>query len=109
MANVYGKNKPQYQSDVIVDLLQEYELPFVALHPGASFRGLHDSLINYGGNMPEMLLCLFSVTSPQRGVTLVRQGLTLLGIGFRFADGCDLATRARASSLGDDFGAIPDG
>ena len=30
MANVYGKDKPQYQSDVIVDLLHEYEFPFVA-------------------------------------------------------------------------------
>jgi acetolactate synthase-1/2/3 large subunit len=47
----------RYQSDVIVDLLQRYELPYVALNPGASFRGLHDSLINYGGNDPEMLLC----------------------------------------------------
>ncbi len=65
MANVYGKNKPQYQSDVIVDLLQEYELPFVALNPGASFRGLHDSLINYGGNKPEMLLCQHEETAVQ--------------------------------------------
>ncbi len=65
MANVYGKDKPQYQSDVIVDLLHEYELPFVALNPGASFRGLHDSLINYGGNKPEMLLCQHEETAVQ--------------------------------------------
>lgn len=47
----------RYQSDVIVDLLQHYGLPYVSLNPGASFRGLHDSLINYGSNDPEMLLC----------------------------------------------------
>ncbi|MDH5558991.1 MAG: thiamine pyrophosphate-binding protein, partial [Alphaproteobacteria bacterium] len=65
MANVYGKDKPQYQSDVIVDLLHEYEFPFVALNPGASFRGLHDSLINYGGNKPEMILCQHEETAIQ--------------------------------------------
>lgn len=47
----------KYQSDVIVDLLHEYEFPYIAMNPGASFRGLHDSIINYGNNKPEMLLC----------------------------------------------------
>jgi acetolactate synthase-1/2/3 large subunit len=65
MANAYGKDKPQYQSDVIVDLLHEYDFPFVALNPGASFRGLHDSLINYGGNKPEMILCQHEETAVQ--------------------------------------------
>jgi acetolactate synthase-1/2/3 large subunit len=65
MANAYGKDKPQYQSDVIVDLLHEYDFPFVALNPGASFRGLHDSLINYGGNKPEMILCQHEETAIQ--------------------------------------------
>ncbi|EDM47932.1 thiamine pyrophosphate-binding protein [Marinobacter algicola] len=47
----------KYQSDVIVDLLHEYDFPYIAMNPGASFRGLHDSIINYGKNQPEMLLC----------------------------------------------------
>jgi acetolactate synthase-1/2/3 large subunit len=47
----------RWQSDIIVDLLQRYGLPYVSLNPGASFRGLHDSLINYGGDKPKMLLC----------------------------------------------------
>jgi acetolactate synthase I/II/III large subunit len=29
----------------------------VALNPGASYRGLHDSLVNYGGGKPEIILC----------------------------------------------------
>ncbi|MGB6747193.1 MAG: thiamine pyrophosphate-dependent enzyme [Xanthobacteraceae bacterium] len=29
----------------------------MALNPGASYRGLHDSLVNYGGNYPPILLC----------------------------------------------------
>lgn len=52
-----NKGYKKQQSDVIVDLLQQYEFPYVAINPGASFRGLHDSLINYGNNTPEMLLC----------------------------------------------------
>jgi len=52
-----GANYQKQQSDVIVDLLQRYGFKYVSLNPGASFRGLHDSLINYGGNKPEMLLC----------------------------------------------------
>jgi thiamine pyrophosphate-dependent acetolactate synthase large subunit-like protein len=47
---------PRYGSDVIVDLLAGIEIPFVALNPGASFRGLHDSLVNRDG-APPIILC----------------------------------------------------
>ena len=46
-----------WQSDVIVDLIQRYDFEYITLNPGASFRGLHDSLINYGCNDPQMMLC----------------------------------------------------
>ena len=46
-----------WQSDIIVDLIQDYGFEYIALNPGASFRGLHDSLINYGKNDPPMLVC----------------------------------------------------
>jgi acetolactate synthase-1/2/3 large subunit len=49
--------KKAWQSDVIVDLIKHYGFPYIALNPGASYRGLHDSLVNYGGNQPPMLLC----------------------------------------------------
>lgn len=55
----------KYQSDVIVDLLQDYGFEYVAMNPGASFRGLHDSLINYGGNNPKMLVCQHEETAVQ--------------------------------------------
>ena len=55
----------KYQSDVIVDLLQHYDFEYVAINPGASFRGLHDSLINYGGNRPKMLVCQHEETAVQ--------------------------------------------
>ncbi len=50
-------NTTRWQSDVIVDLIKHYDFPFITLNPGASFRGLHDSLVNYGGNNPPMMLC----------------------------------------------------
>jgi acetolactate synthase-1/2/3 large subunit len=47
----------KYGSDVIVDLLQAFGIEYVALNPGATYRGLHDSLVNYGGGKPEIILC----------------------------------------------------
>ena len=47
----------EWQSDVIVDLIKQFNFPHIALNPGASYRGLHDSLVNYGNNDPAMILC----------------------------------------------------
>ena len=48
-----------WSSDAIARMLQALEVPWVALVPGASFRGLHDSLVNHIGNQrPQMILCL---------------------------------------------------
>lgn len=49
--------KQRWASDVIVDMLHRYELPYASINPGASYRGLHDSLVNYGQNYPYMMLC----------------------------------------------------
>jgi thiamine pyrophosphate-dependent acetolactate synthase large subunit-like protein len=57
-------SKQPYGSDVIVDLLKQYQIPYAALNPGASYRGLHDSLVNYGGNvLPELILCQHEETA----------------------------------------------
>ena len=46
-------------SDSIAEILRALAIPYIALTPGASFRGLHDSLVNYLGNTrPELLLCV---------------------------------------------------
>ena len=55
----------RWASDVIVDLLHAYGLPYAALNPGASYRGLHDSIVNYGGNKPVMMLCQHEETAVQ--------------------------------------------
>ena len=55
----------RWASDVIVDLLHAYDLPHAAINPGASYRGLHDSIVNYGNNRPTMLLCQHEETAVQ--------------------------------------------
>ena len=46
-------------SDAIAVMLRAMQIPYVCVNPGASFRGLHDSLVNFLGNeRPQMLLCL---------------------------------------------------
>jgi thiamine pyrophosphate-dependent acetolactate synthase large subunit-like protein len=48
---------PAFGSDLVVDLLRAVGVDYVALNPGATYRGLHDSLVNYGGNRaPELVL-----------------------------------------------------
>ncbi|MEO9778057.1 MAG: thiamine pyrophosphate-dependent enzyme [Sedimentitalea sp.] len=48
-----------FGSDVMAETIGSLSIPYIALNPGASYRGLHDSLVNYLGNSaPQMLLCL---------------------------------------------------
>ena len=48
-----------FGSDAIVEQLSRLGLKYIALVPGSSYRGVHDSLINYKGNRePQMLLCI---------------------------------------------------
>ena len=48
-----------FGSDVVAETLRALDIPFIALNPGSSYRGLHDSLVNHLGNRaPQMLVCL---------------------------------------------------
>jgi benzoylformate decarboxylase/acetolactate synthase-1/2/3 large subunit len=49
--------RPTYGSDVMVDAIKAQGFKYISLNPGSSYRGLHDSLVNYGGNSPEMIEC----------------------------------------------------
>jgi acetolactate synthase-1/2/3 large subunit len=45
-------------ADFMVDIIKSLGIEFVAANPGSSYRGLHESVINYGGNKyPEFLTC----------------------------------------------------
>jgi thiamine pyrophosphate-dependent acetolactate synthase large subunit-like protein len=51
--------KPAWGSDVAAQMLRRLGYRYVSLNPGASYRGLHDSLVNHLGNeSPSMILCL---------------------------------------------------
>jgi len=48
-----------WASDAVAEMLRALDVPFIALTPGASYRGLHDSIVNHLGNeRPEIVLCL---------------------------------------------------
>ena len=52
------KKKAEYGSDVVVDLMKAFDIEYAAFNPGATFRGIHDSIVNYGGNYrPEVIFC----------------------------------------------------
>lgn len=45
-------------SDFMVDVLKSLGFEYVCANPGSSFRALHESIINYGGNKaPELITC----------------------------------------------------
>ena len=46
-------------SDYMVDVLKALDFDYVAVNPGSAFEGIHESLINHGGNRkPEILTVL---------------------------------------------------
>jgi thiamine pyrophosphate-dependent acetolactate synthase large subunit-like protein len=52
-------DKVAWGSDVAAQMLRRFGFKYVSLNPGASYRGLHDSIVNHLGNRdPGMLLCL---------------------------------------------------
>ena len=51
-------------SDFMVDAIRTLGFEYIALNPGSSFRALHESLINYGGNKaPELITCMHEEAS----------------------------------------------
>jgi len=49
----------RWGSDAVAAMVRALGIPYIALNPGASYRGLHDSLVNVLGNRdPQMLVCL---------------------------------------------------
>jgi benzoylformate decarboxylase len=54
-----GKPQMKWGSDVVAEVARRLDLKYIALVPGASYRGFHDSIVNYLGNTnPQMVICL---------------------------------------------------
>jgi len=51
-------------ADFMVDVLKSLGFDYLCANPGTSFRGLHESIINYGGNQnPEFITCCHEESS----------------------------------------------
>src|SRR5215470_2314136 len=52
-------DKVAWGSDIAAQMLRRLGIRYISLNPGASYRGLHDSIVNHLGNeQPGILLCL---------------------------------------------------
>src|SRR5665213_617383 len=55
-------------SDFMVDVIKALGFEYIFANPGSSFRGLHESVVNYGGNkMPEFITCCHEESSVGMG------------------------------------------
>lgn len=51
-------------SDFMIDIVKSLGFEYVCANPGDSFRGLHESVINYGNNVsPELITCCHEESS----------------------------------------------
>lgn len=72
-------------SDYMVDVIKSLGIEYICSNPGSSFRGLHESIINYGGNkMPEFITCCHEEAS------------VAMAHGFAKADGKPIAALLHA-------------
>jgi len=63
-ADVQGLVEDHPGSDFMVDVLKHLGFEYIAANPGSSFRSLHESIVNYGGNKgPELLTCCHEESS----------------------------------------------
>ncbi len=58
LANVEVLTTDRPGGDFMVDVIKSLDFEYVAANPGSSFRGIHESIVNYGGNAaPEFITC----------------------------------------------------
>ena len=81
-----GTNDRGWGSDHIAELLRQMDFPYISLTPGASFRGLHDSLVNYLGNEDCKLM-----------LALHEQSVVAIAHGYAKVAGEPMAEMARSS------------
>jgi acetolactate synthase-1/2/3 large subunit len=50
-------NQSSSGGDFMVDVLKTLDFDYLAMNCASSFRGIHEALVNYGKNQPEILTC----------------------------------------------------
>ncbi|HEX2391027.1 MAG TPA: thiamine pyrophosphate-binding protein, partial [Casimicrobiaceae bacterium] len=76
----------RWGSDFIAEMLRALGIEFIALTPGASFRGLHDSLVNHLGNARPTLL-----------LTVHEEHAVAIAHGYARVTGCAMAVALHAN------------
>ena len=80
------ESEEYWGSDPVAQVLREVELPYIALVPGSSYRGLHDSIVNHLGNR-----------SPQMILTLHEENTVAIAHGYAKASGRMMAAAVHAN------------
>src|SRR6266540_5876731 len=50
-------NQSSSGGDFMVDVLKTLDIEYLAMNCASSFRGIHEAIVNYGNNKPEILTC----------------------------------------------------
>ncbi|MBV9429279.1 MAG: hypothetical protein JO084_16300, partial [Bradyrhizobiaceae bacterium] len=50
-------NQTSSGGEFMVDVLKALDFDYLAMNCASSFRGIHEAIVNYGGNKPEILTC----------------------------------------------------
>ena len=87
-------DKVAWGSDIAAQMLRRFNIPFISLNPGASYRGFHDSLVNHLGNENPGIIRLPARRSFGRDRARLRQG-------DRRADGLRPAQQRRPAARHD--------
>ena len=76
-------------------MMRAYKFPYISLNPGATYRGLHDSLVNYGKNEMPIITCCheevaiqiahgYAKTTGKPMVAIVHDVVGLLTLAWQF-------------------------
>jgi len=82
----FKKSNPGWVSDVAAEMLRGLNLNYISLVPGASYRGLHDSIVNYLGN-----------EKPQIVLTITEQAAVGIAQGYAKVTGKPMAVALHAN------------
>lgn len=75
----------RFGSDGAVEIFRNLGYRYIALNPGSSFRGLHDSIVNFNSNRdPQLLLCLHEEIAISLAHGYVKAGGGPIATAFHF-------------------------
>ena len=87
-------------SDFMIDVMKTLDIPYVFANVAATFRGLHESVINHGGNTnPEFITCVHEEQSAAMAHVGRRRRLALGGLALALLARTILLVRTTHDSI----------